>query len=93
MLTQAMVNTIVPVLRQHGIVKASVFGSFVRNEETQNSDVDILIQSPSGMTLFDLAGLYCDLEEKLHRRVDLVEYGHIKKSLRDSILNDKMDIL
>ena len=93
MVTQAMLNTIIPVLKQYRIAKASLFGSFVRNEETENSDVDILIQSPSGMTLFGLAGLYCELEEKLHRKVDLVDYGHIKKSLRDSILSDKVDIL
>ncbi len=93
MITQTMIDIITAVLKQHGITKASLFGSFARNEETENSDVDILIQPPQGITLFGLAGIYCDLEEKLHRKVDLVNYRYIKPRLREIILRDKVDIL
>ena len=50
MITQVMLNTIIPVLKQHGVAKPSLLGSFVRNEENENSDVDILIQLPKGMS-------------------------------------------
>jgi len=34
----------VPILKRHGIRKAAIFGSYVRGEETKDSDIDILVE-------------------------------------------------
>jgi predicted nucleotidyltransferase len=59
-----------------------VFGSFARGEEREDSDIDILVEFQQGATLLDLAGLGNLLEEKLHRKVDLVTPAAIRKELQ-----------
>lgn len=58
---------------QYGILELGVFGSVARGEAVEGSDVDVvvLIAKPD---LFLLAGLKYELEERLHRPVDLVAY-------------------
>lgn len=82
-----------PVLIGAGITRSAIFGSYVRGENTEESDVDILIEAPKGMSLFDLGGLQMDLEEALGRKVDLVNYNKIKPRLKPYILNEQVQIL
>jgi predicted nucleotidyltransferase len=42
------------LLRQFPLQRASLFGSFARNEETDTSDIDILIEPKKGFTIFDM---------------------------------------
>ena len=93
MISNELLGTIVPILKNYGILHASIFGSFARGEQKPDSDLDILFSPPEGMTLFGLGGLHFDLKEALHRDVDLVRYGHIKKNLIGPILKEKVDIL
>ena len=93
MLNQIIVGKAIPILKSYGVARASIFGSFVRGEETPKSDLDLLIQPPRGITLFGLGGLCSDLEEALHRTVDLVQYDHIKSAMRETIMREKIDIL
>jgi UTP:GlnB (protein PII) uridylyltransferase len=46
---------LIAVLRQHGVRRAGVFGSFARGEQTSASDVDLLIEPDAEATLFTLA--------------------------------------
>jgi predicted nucleotidyltransferase len=48
-----------------------IFGSVARGEQTEGSDVDVCIESPS-MSLFKLSGLYLNLEKLLGTPVDIV---------------------
>jgi hypothetical protein len=81
------------VLKQAEVKKAALFGSYVRGDNNENSDVDILVDFPGGKTLFDLIELKQDLEELLHRKVDVVEYEGIHPLLKDSILASEYQIL
>ena len=58
------------------VLKAWLFGSFSRGEETKDSDVDIMVSldksKPIGLKFF---GMWSDLEELLGRKVDLVSEG------------------
>ena len=60
------------------VLKAWLFGSFARGEETPLSDVDILVlldhTQPIGLKFF---GMWNDLEKLLGRKVDLVEDGEL----------------
>ena len=62
------------------VLKAWLFGSFARGEETQNSDVDILVEfdrtSPIGLLAY--IRMHRELEERLGRKVDLVEEGTLR---------------
>jgi hypothetical protein len=82
-----------PILKRYNIKKAALFGSVVRGDATPTSDIDMLIDPPARFSLFDRAGLTVDLEETLHRPVDVVEYGSIKPLIRDSILKHEYPFL
>ena len=77
---------IVPIIKKHNISKAALFGSIVRGEMHKNSDIDLLVEVPNSMSLFDFIGVKIELEEKLNNKVDLIEYKGIKPALRNSIL-------
>lgn len=90
---QRIKNKIVPVLKQAGVLRCSVFGSMVRDETHADSDVDILVELPKEKTLFDFVDLKLSLENTLQKKVDLVEYATIKSQLRDAILEEQVQIL
>ncbi len=70
----------------------AIFGSVARGDESESSDIDILVDFQEGADLFDLVGLSLFLEEKLHRRVDIVPTDTIKRELRDVILKEAIYI-
>ena len=84
---------VLPVLKKACVTKAAIFGSHVRGDNTQESDIDILIELPDEATLFELGGLKVDLEEKLHRKVDVVPYKNIYPLIKDSVLSNQYSIL
>ena len=69
-----------------------LFGSYVRGERRENSDVDILARFLEGATLFDFVGLADFLEEKLNLRVDVVSDRAIRRELRDQILKEVVTV-
>lgn len=74
------------------ITKAWLFGSFSRGEETENSDVDILVDFDKNarIGLFKYASIYSDLKELLGREVDLVQNGALKAFAIESAEQDKI---
>ena len=74
------------------LVKAWLFGSFSRGEETEDSDVDILVDFDKNarIGLFKYAGIYGDLKELLGREVDLVQNGALKAFAVESAEQDKI---
>ena len=69
-----------------------VFGSVVRGENRDDSDVDFLIKHCCGCTLFDLGGLLEDLQDVLGCRVDLVTEDGLKPRLRDHVLKEAVPL-
>ncbi|MFH7325272.1 nucleotidyltransferase family protein [Desulfurivibrio sp. C05AmB] len=59
--------------KQYGILAIGVFGSVARDEAADDSDVDVVVRVAKP-DLFLLAGLKYELEERLHRPVDIVAY-------------------
>lgn len=83
----------IPVLKEAGVLRSAIFGSYVRGEERENSDIDILVEFPKGKSLLDLVRLERKLKEVLGKKVDLVEYSTIKPRLKPYILNDQVPII
>ena len=72
------------------VLKAWLFGSFARGEETAKSDVDLLVMfdhsTPIG--LFAYARMHRELEERLGRKVDLVEEGTLRPAAEKTAKKD-----
>jgi len=81
------------VMRQRGVVRASVFGSVARGEASAESDVDFLVEFEKGRTLLDLSGLRLDLVEILGCDVDVATPKSLHPELRDRILGELVAIL
>ena len=73
------------------IVRAWVFGSFARREETPESDIDILVDyAPEAkVSLLEIIRQRLDLEKITGRKVDLVENGYLKPFAFESAERDK----
>jgi predicted nucleotidyltransferase len=84
---------IIPILNRYGVKKAGLFGSCIRGELREDSDIDILVELDSDLSLLDFIKIKLDLEDTLDRPVDLVEYSTIKPRLKDRILKEQMAIL
>ena len=69
-----------------------IFGSFARGEESETSDIDVLVDFEEGADLFDLVGLSLYLEEILKRPVDVVPTDTIKSDIRSTILKEAIYI-
>jgi len=81
------------ILQKNGIKRAAFFGSIVRDEMNDESDIDILVEFEGRKSLLDLAGLKLDLEDALERRVDLLTYRSLHPMLKDRILAEQVPIL
>jgi len=79
-MNQNITNKIVSYFQTQPVDKAWVFGSFARNEETENSDIDILISFSydSKITLFRYIHMVNDLKDITGKNIDLVENGKLK---------------
>ncbi|MBA7530470.1 hypothetical protein ES705_22678 [subsurface metagenome] len=84
---------ILPFLKKCGISNAGIFGSFVRGDLDEESDIDIVIEFEKDITLFDFIDIKLELEEILNKKADLVEYSALKPFIRDSILKEQVIIL
>jgi len=79
---QKLYNEIAEFLKSKGATKVAVFDSYFRNEVTPKSDIDVLVDFPTGnMSLFDFVGLERELSDKIGIKVDLgMELKpHVKK--------------
>jgi len=83
---------IIKILKNRGIKKAGIFGSFVRGEQKKDSDIDILIEPIRGMGL-KFVGVQIELEKELGIKVDLLSYKGINFHLKKYILADEVRII
>lgn len=65
-----------------------IFGSYVRGEATEQSDIDVLVDFYDHADLFDFVGLCLFLEEKLKHRADVVPEEDIREELKEMILRE-----
>ncbi len=80
MSTEDIKTTIAEYFKTQPVLKAWLFGSFARGEETPDSDIDILVEfdHSTAIGLLAYARMWRELKEKLGRDVDLVEDGTMR---------------
>ena len=61
-----------PIAASYGVERIRLFGSYARGEATENSDVDLRVDCGRVKDLFEMGGLYVELQEKLNKGLDIV---------------------
>jgi predicted nucleotidyltransferase len=76
------------IVSRHHVLNARVFGSVLKGEDKDDSDLDLLVDPLPGVTLFDLGGLQIELEEMMGVPVDLLTPGDLPASFRKQVLEE-----
>ena len=86
-------NAIAPLASEYGVRQLTLFGSYARGEETQNSDIDLRIVDRGSLRgLFKLAAFQRELEEHLGKRVDLLPTDSLSNSFLDQIKDEEVTV-
>ena len=73
---------------RHGLTNVRVFGSVARGEETDTSDIDLLVDVAPGVGMLGLGRCQQELEELLHVSVDIVPARALKPGVASSVIAD-----
>lgn len=87
-----MFKTIVKKLKEHDIKSVSVFGSYARNEEKKDSDIDLIVEFGEQKSLLQLVGIEQDLEEITGKKIDLLTEKSISPYLIKQIKSEMVKI-
>ena len=86
---------IIKILSAHGdmlkkckVKSVALFGSYVRNEQKENSDIDFLVELDKGVTLFDMVRLEDNLSEIMRKKVNIVSRRGLSKYIGPYILKE-----
>lgn len=85
-------NAIKRYLATQPVVKAWLFGSYARGEQTDDSDVDIAVvfDPYAKVSLLTHAGIMCDLEDITGKAVDVATYDTIYPRIKKEVDKDKI---
>lgn len=86
------VDIICKYFEKQPVIQAFVFGSYARNEATEQSDIDLLVEldyekMTSGLQFITMQ---LELQELLNRKIDLVSTNGISEHLQPFIEKDKI---
>lgn len=75
-----------------GIKDIRIFGSVARHEARQESDIDFLVEFPSGTTLLTHAAFQRELSELLDCDVDVASVRGLKEQIRNSVIQEAVPL-
>ena len=76
------------ILKKYRVKSLSLFGSYVRDEQKEESDIDFLVDFQEGATLFDFVELQDSLSELLAKKVSIVSRRGLSKYIGPYILKE-----
>ena len=80
---------ILSLAHEHGVSNVRVFGSMVRNEANEESDIDLLVELDEGKSGFALGGFLEDVAHLVNRKVDVLD----KISKKNGVLKSQKYLL
>ena len=83
---------IMDLARRYRARKVSVFGSCLRGEMREDSDIDFLVDFEEKYSLLDHAGLLVGLEDLLGCKVDVVPRRALRSFLRDAVISEAEEL-
>lgn len=87
-LIQSKREEILQLASQHGACNIRIFGSVVRGEADQKSDIDFLVDLGQNLSPWFPVRLIRDLEQLLGRKVDVVTEKGLKERIRERVLQE-----
>jgi len=81
-------ETIRQLVLQAGMANPRVFGSVLRGEDSDDSDLDILVDPAPRASLLDLAGLQMEIEVRTGVKVDLLTPNSLPAKFRQRVLDE-----
>ncbi|MFH1113111.1 MAG: nucleotidyltransferase family protein [Pseudomonadota bacterium] len=85
-------DEIVRIAAKHGARNVRLFGSVVRREADDKSDVDFLVTLEENTTLLNHAALIEELEQLLGRKVDVASDRGLRPRIKDRVLSEAVTI-
>lgn len=85
-------DTVRALVAQHHATRPRVFGSIARGEETEASDIDLLVDFTPGASLLDEVGLRLALTDLLEIDVDVVGADTLRGALRERVLDEAVPL-
>ena len=84
---------IIAIAAKHGASNIRIFGSVVRGEATEKSDLDLLVDYDSARrsSWFPM-GLILELEALLERKVDVATVDMLKERIKDRVLKEAINL-
>ncbi len=78
---EEIASRIMPVAMKYQLPAVYLFGSYARGTATEDSDIDLLVDTTGTNLkgLFALGALYCDLEEALDKKIDLITISSLEQ--------------
>lgn len=76
----------------YGVKSISVFGSYAKENQTKESDLDLLVEFIKPISLLKLIAMENYLSDLLELKVDLVPKNNIREELQESIVNEALSI-
>lgn len=81
-------DRILALAAKHGASDVRLFGSIARGEESEQSDIDLLVRFNSDRSLFDHGAMIADLQDLLQSKVDVLNETGLSERFRQAILNE-----
>ena len=78
--------------REYGVASLALFGSYVRGDEREDSDLDVLVDFRVTPSLLDLASLQRNLSDRLHTSIDLVPRSCLRENVGVEILREAVEV-
>ncbi len=83
---------ILDIAKNYGASNIRIFGSVARNEATEESDIDFLMDIESGHNLLDRIALIQDLEDLLGCKVDVAKPEILPESIKEKVLQEAIPL-
>jgi predicted nucleotidyltransferase len=87
-MSQDINDKIVNYLKRFNPRRIGIFGSYARDEDTPQSDIDLLVDFPEQVTLFDMGGMKVELSEILNRPIEIVTERGLNNRIKEHIYRD-----
>jgi predicted nucleotidyltransferase len=92
MTKEEIINRAIPILRDNPLVlSCSLFGSYAKNQESENSDIDFLLTLKHSASLLDRVEIQLALEKKMGTHIDVVSPKMLHPYIKEKVNKEKID--
>lgn len=93
MINSEQIELIKDILTPYNPKELGVFGSYSRNQNNKESDLDLLVDFEKRINLFDLIGIEQELSDRLMIKVDLVTKNSLSYLIKDYVEKDLISLI